>query len=166
MGKTIFRKIGGRIIPIRLTGAPRPPFLSSAAAREMVAKVGDDVIGGIVFARKALKPSAIKVKLIDVNSEFQGHGIGTALFERLIKLAKKIKVTEIEGGPLIDPGAVKIRAKFASKFFTGKKEITAKQAIQIIEKHKIRQIARAKKGLMLLDPPRVRTITKIPRIKK
>jgi GNAT superfamily N-acetyltransferase len=152
VARTIFRRIGGRIIPIRIGSTKVGQAMGYAKQREITAKVGGKTIGSLSAGVpiRGIKKT-LKAMDLDVDREFQKKGIGTALFQHLTELAKRAGYTRIKGTQLVSENAAKIRNKFDTDFFrfyqpgNTTKKISFEKAIKSIRKRKdVRAVTKLK----------------------
>lgn len=166
MGKVIFRKIGGRIVPIRISSAKMESAMGWQGMRQITAKVNNKLIASMDYGKKIYKNSVLKIGEVGVDKEFQGVGIGRALYDRLLEIAKRGKFKKIEGTTLISSKAAKIRKDLGSDFYVGqsKRKITGEKAIEMINKYD-RQIKAYNTGKSFKIPRR-KDIWAVTRLKK
>jgi hypothetical protein len=116
----IFRKIGGRIVPITIKGvkdATHDPRMTTLA-RKIVAKVNGEQIGqmNLLIPKKAATSDVVNVA---VEKKFRGHGISRALFKYSQKFLGRIGKKFMRSTELQHVAQVKIRQKAGKTVFVG-----------------------------------------------
>lgn len=117
MGKFIFRKIGGRIIPIRITNVKDAVAQASSFGtkyRNVVAKLPD----GQQVAKMALeipkKGKHANVLSVNVEKKFQKKGISKALFQRATEFLERAGLKSLRSNDIQHVAQVKIRSQYGS----------------------------------------------------
>lgn len=118
MGKTIFRKIGGRIVPIKLsskqieTGAH---FYKERLIQAAHAKTGE--LLGKAYVQHGTKKSTARITDITIREKFRGKGIGKALFKHIENLYSRAGFKFLRTQSAItNPIQAAIRASSNSRF--------------------------------------------------
>lgn len=138
MAKTIFRKIGGRVVPIKLGSFKSPSNMGFTDSRVLTAKVGKDLVGYMEVGKRLSNKKQLVVEHVQViGKEFKSTGIGTAMYQHLLELSKRAKIKEIGSTDIISKNALAIRNKFGSDFFSrtaagALRKITFEKALNII----------------------------------
>lgn len=153
MSKIIFRRIGGRIVPVKISSVKSNAAMGWHKMRNMIAKVEGKVVGSLSFGPKMYKPKTFKIGEVSVDKAFQKKGIAGQLYKRLHEFAKKAGATKIESTQIISPAALKLRNKFDSSFYSlgkgnRKRKISYEQAQKILRTKSVsnlRAITKVKK---------------------
>lgn len=109
LGTVIFRRIKGRIVPVKITsesGEPGERIFSAMLKRKRV--------GGLRLKVPKEKKSAL-VDFVAVDSKLRGKGIASALLEKAAKFSDRAGKKFLRSGGLIHPGAVKNRKNLPGK---------------------------------------------------
>jgi len=156
VAKTIFRKIGGRIVPIRIGSVRLDTDLMGGKARDVFAKVGDTVLGHA----RIVVPDEGKFATLDyvrVNHEFRGKGIGRSLFKHAQELLGRAGKSFLRADKIQHQAQVKIRASAGKSVFIGYGRGQAKKLSPL---EAINEVKKLRKGLDYRD---VQATTMIPK---
>lgn len=114
LGRILFRKIGGRIIPIRIKNVGDIAANASQIgikSRKIVAQVGDKIVGTLNLEIPKKGVSAT-IQSVNVHPNFRNFGIAKNLFDRAAKFASRIGKKFIRGEEIQHIAQIKIRGKF------------------------------------------------------
>lgn len=125
-------------MPIRITSVKAPASMGITNARDIVARVDKKLVGAMSFGSSTADLNKLKVTNVRVSAQFRGNGVATSLYDHLLNLAKKTGAKEIGSTDIINKGALAIRNKFGSSFFSRNssgllKKIDFKKALGIVE---------------------------------
>jgi len=161
-GRVLFRKIKGRIVPIKITNRDiTPPGRSMYASRkrEITAWLKDEKVGKLELSvpRKGVSATLDNVS---VGKEFRRRGISKNLFQRAVNFLQRANFKFLRSDELLSPAQVKIRRsqgvyritkadggykrKLRTRFFADQfgpygeqtRRITSHEAIRIIKENK------------------------------
>lgn len=145
MAKTIFRKIGGRIVPIKIRGEKNPASTSSGyISRSIRAKTEDQFVGKLNVGIPK-KGKYIDVESIAVEKKFRRRGIAHQMMKYLEKIAGKSGKRFLRSDDLQSTSMVNIRKKLGkTRFFADQfgpygeetRRISASQAKKFIRQNK------------------------------
>jgi ribosomal protein S18 acetylase RimI-like enzyme len=139
MSKTVFRKIGGRIVPIKIGSKVTRNSMGYDMNRRIVAKIDGKAVGDLEFGKPYRLNKTLRVLNVHVDQAFRGNGIATALYDHLMRLAKRSKkFNQIESTDIIHSAAVKARNKQGAEFFSRtesgtQRKINFEKAMKLIE---------------------------------
>lgn len=136
---TLFRKIGGRIVPIRISSDKIPHSNPSTRLRNVSARVNGQQVGSLKLDHASKKFGHIDH--VSVKPDYRKMGVGAALFEHAAKLLGKTGRTAIRSSYIEHEAQVKIRSKYRTTFMgkslEGKKAKlspqNAKDAVQYLK---------------------------------
>lgn len=164
MAKTnvIFRRIGGRLVPIKIKSFMPEGVVRSTTGlgeRHVVARImttGTD-IGRAVFTWDSQKrlikggkltvPRTVKIQSIEVRPGMRRQGIGREIFDYSAKLFGRAGTTSIRAGtPVFSTGTLKILnrhktryAAMSTEIHQGKRMVSKVKAAQEVAKHELNQ---------------------------
>jgi predicted GNAT family acetyltransferase len=148
MARVIFRKFGGRVVPIKIKNVKDPGSgLSYPGQRErkIIAETDKGEWVGTLSASFPKKGKHVDVNDIRVNKEFRRRGIANKMMQRLADFAQRANKDFLRSSDLQSPSMVGIRKKLGkSRFFADQfgpygeetRRITANKARQIIRENK------------------------------
>jgi len=117
--KIIFRKIGSRIIPIRISSVKLATGSNFYKERKVTASIlekGKRIFAGSAITQHGVRKKVATLKDVKVDPVFQRYGIGTALFEHVKELFGRAGTRFLRSDGIIHPAQVKIRSKYKTKF--------------------------------------------------
>ena len=113
----IFRKIRGRLVPISIKGkTEKHTSMGFIKQRVFTAKSGGEEVGFLQVGIKAPPKKSAEILLIEVNEKFQGVGVATAMFNRMMNVRGRAGNRKITGD-LLHPAAAKVRKKVGKTTF-------------------------------------------------
>jgi predicted GNAT family acetyltransferase len=138
MAKTIFRRIGGRIIPIRI-GSEALGTNAGATRRLFSAKPEGSthpVSLAIVDFPKGKKHA--KISAMNVTQKYRKKGIASDMFEQITDFSRRAGKKFVRSSNIEHPAQVKIRSKMRSRFVIdeggySKRLAGAKEAAKVIQ---------------------------------
>jgi predicted GNAT family acetyltransferase len=136
---TIFRRLGGRIVPIKI-GSEKIGRTASTVARKITAKIHGEKVGHLLMIAPESKKH-VKLTGALVDPPFRSQGIASAMFEHAAKLFGRAGKKSIRTGGIEHAAQVSIREKYKSRFFAhgrgmltdGSKRVTANKAREIVQ---------------------------------
>src|SRR3990172_11191025 len=125
LGRVIFRKIGGRIVPIRIRNiADKVAQASSYVGvrhRKIIAEAPGKNIIGSLHLTVPLKGKAATIASVEVRKEFRKRGISKNMFERASQFLGRAKYKFIRSDDIQHVAQVNIRIKSGGKYKAGEK---------------------------------------------
>jgi predicted GNAT family acetyltransferase len=157
-GKILFRKIGGKIIPIRFKNVKdlaAQESMPESKFRKILAEGPSGEIFGSMNLEIPKNKSFAWLESVQVEKKVQGKGIAKNLFKKASEFLKRSGVKFLRGSDIQSPAQVKIRAKQGrykagkayksrSRFFTDQvgpygeqsKRVISREAIEILKNNK------------------------------
>lgn len=118
MAKTIFRKIGHRIIPIIIGSKSLGENANTKVTtlRRITAHINGEQIGRVDLVVPKIGNRAT-IAYAAVEQKFQNSGIGKAMYEHAMKLLSRAKKEFLHSEEIINPAVIKVRSSLGpSKF--------------------------------------------------
>ena len=123
LGRILFRKIGGRIVPIRIKNVSDPIAGASSYAnrfRKITANVKGQQVAALTLSLPKKGKTATLVD-VRVEKEFRRKGISKNLFARAKQFLERANFKFIRSNELLSPAQVKIRNKIGGTYKAGAK---------------------------------------------
>lgn len=159
LGRVIFRRIGGRLIPIRISNVADAVATASsqtAKFRKIVAELPDKTRVGVMHLEIPKKGRAASVVAVNVEKTFRRKGVSKNLFARAQQFLSRAGRKFLRSEDLQHPAQVKIRKalgqgykaggkrKAGSRFFADQfgpyqeqtKRVTSEEARAILSKNR------------------------------
>lgn len=111
-GKVIFRKIGGRIIPIRVTA--QTLGMGPNKLLSLKAMSGNRTVGQVNAVQWSKKIGRWEIES-DLSRGFRNKGFGTKLYAKMIAMIRKHGGTSVVG-ITTNPAIIGVRKKFNTRF--------------------------------------------------
>jgi hypothetical protein len=124
IGRIIFRKINGRIIPIRISNIADPIATASsqtAKFRKIIAESPKKERLGTMFLEIPNKGKTAHVSMVEVAKPYRRKGISKNLFARAAQSLERYGFKFLRTGDLQHPAQVKIRRKLGGTYKAGGK---------------------------------------------
>jgi ribosomal protein S18 acetylase RimI-like enzyme len=110
----VYRRIGGRIVPITIRSGPRLGAIETVARRaDIHVRIG----GAHTVLDSMGRASRAALHGIGVSPEFRKQGIGTAIFAHALAYLKKhVPAVKFLHGNVVGASQISVRARFHTKF--------------------------------------------------
>jgi predicted GNAT family acetyltransferase len=115
-GRIIFKRIRGRIVPIKIESRVASEIGDSSKKILTVRASGKRRLFGSMRTDVSPYKRAARVQDTLVNDKVRGAGLSTELFRETLEKLKGMKFKSL-AGEVQHPAQVKIRAKFKSRFY-------------------------------------------------
>lgn len=125
LGRVIFRKIGGRIIPIKISNVAdkiaQASDMGGSRFRKIIASSEKHGFMGQLTLRVPPKGNSAELVDVRVREEFRRRGISKNLFARATDFLKRAGYKFLRSNDIQHPAQIKIRKAFGKSYSAGGK---------------------------------------------